>query len=118
MTGLLLDEMYPPALAQQLRSQGHDVLAALDVEVGLSSRSDEDVLAWAARNDRCVVTENVRDFARLAPVMPHAGIIFVSAQRFPRTRSGIARLANALNELATSNGVPPRDGVIWLSPTR
>jgi predicted nuclease of predicted toxin-antitoxin system len=56
MTELLLDEMYPPALARQLRDQGHDVLAALDLEVGLSSRSDEDVLAWAARCDRCVVT--------------------------------------------------------------
>ncbi|MEU1836616.1 DUF5615 family PIN-like protein [Micromonospora chersina] len=48
MTGLLLDEMYPPALASRLRDRGHDVLAALDLEVGLSSRSDEDVLAWAA----------------------------------------------------------------------
>jgi hypothetical protein len=116
MTQLLLDEMYPPALAQQLRDQGHDVLAALDVEVGLSSRSDEDVLAWAARNRRCVVTENVRDFARLAPMMPHSGIIFVSAQRFPRTRSGIAGLAAALHELIAANHVPPRDGVVWLSP--
>lgn len=50
MTGLLLDEMYPPALASRLRDRGHDVLAALDLEVGLSSRSDEDVLAWAARH--------------------------------------------------------------------
>ncbi|MFU8854775.1 hypothetical protein ACNAW0_27975 [Micromonospora sp. SL1-18] len=30
MTGLLLDEMYPPALAHRLRERGHDVLAALD----------------------------------------------------------------------------------------
>ncbi|WP_376787296.1 DUF5615 family PIN-like protein [Micromonospora halotolerans] len=48
MTGLLLDEMYPPALGRRLRERGHDVLAALDLEVGLASRSDEDVLAWAA----------------------------------------------------------------------
>jgi Domain of unknown function (DUF5615) len=52
MTALLLDEMYPPALARQLRDRGHDVLAALDLEVGLSSRSDEDVLAWATRHQR------------------------------------------------------------------
>jgi len=49
--------MYPLALAKRLRDKGCDVLAALDVEVGLSSRSDDDVLAWAARNNRCVVTE-------------------------------------------------------------
>jgi hypothetical protein len=45
LTGVLLDEMYPPALAQRLRDKGHDVLAVLDVEVGLASRSDDDVLA-------------------------------------------------------------------------
>ncbi|WP_407637344.1 DUF5615 family PIN-like protein [Catelliglobosispora koreensis] len=58
--------MYPPTLAQYLRDNGHDVVAVLDIEVGLASRSDDDVLAWAARNGRCVVTENVSDFARLA----------------------------------------------------
>ena len=79
MSGLLLDEMYPPSLAEKLRAQGHDVVAALTVEVGLASRSDDDVLAWAARNRRCVVTENIRDFARLAPIMPHAGIILVAS---------------------------------------
>jgi hypothetical protein len=116
MTGLLLDEMYPPSLALQLREQSHDVVAALDVEVGLSSRSDEDVLAWAARNNRCIVTENVRDFARLAPVTPHAGIIFVSSQRFPRTRNGLTRLGTALDALLTAKRLPPPDGVVWLNP--
>jgi hypothetical protein len=115
MTGLLLDEMYPPSLAQKLRADGHDVVAALDVEVGLASRSDDDVLAWAARNDRCVVTENVRDFARLASGMPHAGIVFVSPQRFPRTRNGLPRIGAALNELLAAKGLPPAGGVIWLS---
>jgi hypothetical protein len=115
VTGLLLDEMYPPSLAGQLRDHGHDVVAALEVEVGLSSKSDDDVLAWAARNNRCVATENVRDFARLASVTPHAGIIFVSSQRFPRTRRGLARLAAALDDVLTAKRLPPADGVIWLS---
>jgi Domain of unknown function (DUF5615) len=72
LTGLLLDEMYPPALAQRLRDHGHDVLAALDIQVGLASRSDEDVLAWASGHDRCVVIENVRDFARLTALGEHS----------------------------------------------
>ncbi|MEU4713312.1 DUF5615 family PIN-like protein [Micromonospora purpureochromogenes] len=114
MTALLLDEMYPPALARQLRDRGHDVLAALDLEVGLSSRSDEDVLAWATRHQRCVVTENVRDFARLAPLMPHAGIILVSARRFPRTRGGLARLVDALDAVLATKSVPTPDSVAWL----
>lgn len=115
VTGLLLDEMYPPSLAGQLRDHGHDVVAALEVEVGLSSKFDDDVLAWAARNNRCVVTENVRDFARLASTTSHAGIIFVSSQRFPRTRSGLIRLAMALDGVLSTKRLPPADGVIWLS---
>jgi hypothetical protein len=111
--------MYPPALAKRLRDNGHDVLAVLDVEVGLASRSDEDVLSWAARTNRCVVTENVADFARLAAQeAPHYGLIFVSAQRFPRTSTGLARLADALNALLDAKQLPGQDGVIWLAPNR
>ena len=95
LTGILLDEMYPPALAKRLRDSGHDVVAVLDVEVGLASRSDDDVLAWAARHSRCVVTENVSDFARLASLgVAHCGLVFVLAQRFPRTSSGLVRLGD------------------------
>jgi predicted nuclease of predicted toxin-antitoxin system len=119
LTGILLGEMYPPALAHRLRANGHDVVAVLDVEVGLASRSDDDVLAWAARNNRYVITENVSDFARLAAVgTRHAGIVFVSAQRFPRTTNGLVRLGDALGAVLAAKGLPPRNGVIWLSPTR
>jgi predicted nuclease of predicted toxin-antitoxin system len=119
VNGLRLDEMYPPPLAKRLRDNGHDVLAVLDVEVGLASRSDEDVLAWAARTNRCVVTENVADFARpAAQGATHYGLIFVSAQRFPRTSTGLARLADALNALLDAKQLPGQDGVIWLAPSR
>jgi predicted nuclease of predicted toxin-antitoxin system len=115
LTGILLDEMYPPSLAQRLRDNGHDVVAVLDVQVGMASRSDDDVLAWATRNDRCVVTENVSDFARLAALgVQHAGIVFVSAQRFPRTANGLVRLGDALDAVLASKGLPPRGGAIWL----
>src|SRR5262249_59015925 len=101
--------MYPPSLAQRLRDAGHDVLAVLDIQVGLASHSDEDVLAWAVRNDRCVVTENIRDFARLAaPTVPHASIIFVSPQRFPRTASGLHRIGDALEAILNAKDLPAR----------
>jgi hypothetical protein len=107
--------MYPPALAQRLRTDGHDVVAVLDVEVGLASKSDEDVLTWAARNNRCVVTENVTDFARLAQQgFAHCGLVFVSSQRFPRTGSGLHRLGCALDALLSSKQLPGRDGITWL----
>ena len=115
LNSVLLDEMYPPALAQQLRAGGHDVVAVLDIEVGLAAKTDEDVLAWAARNSRCVVTENVADFARLAQQgFGHAGIIFVSSRRFPRTASGLQRLAKVLDEVLTAGGAPGQYGVAWL----
>lgn len=117
VTCVLLDEMYPPSLAQRLRDAGHDVLAVLDIQVGLASYSDDDVLAWAARNDRCIVTENVRDFARLAALaVPHAGIIFVSSQRFQRTASGLNRISDALEAVLKAKSLPPRGSAIWLSP--
>lgn len=117
LIGILLDEMYPPSLAQRLRDNGHDVVAVLDVEVGLASKADDDVLAWAARNGRCVVTENVSDFARLAARgAPHAGIVFVSVRRFPRTANGLVRLGDSLDRVLASKGLPPIGGVIWLEP--
>lgn len=115
LTGIVLDEMYPPALAQRLRTEGHDVVAVLDVEVGLASKSDEDVLTWAARNGRCVVTENVSDFARLAGQgFAHCGLIFVSSRRFPRTAAGLHRLGDALDALISSKRLPGSDGISWL----
>jgi predicted nuclease of predicted toxin-antitoxin system len=116
LNSILLDEMYPPMLAQLLRDRGHDAVAVLEVEVGLASRSDDDVLAWAGRNNRSLVTENVSDFARLTALgVNHAGIVFVSAQRFPRTANGLVRLADALDALLAAKGLPPPKGVIWLS---
>jgi hypothetical protein len=107
--------MYPPSLAQRLRAGGHDVVAVLDVEVGLASKSDEDVLAWAARNNRCVVTENVSDFARLAGQgFAHSGLVFVSSRRFPRTAAGLHRLGDRLNALIAAKQLPGKDGIIWL----
>jgi predicted nuclease of predicted toxin-antitoxin system len=116
VTGLLLDEAYPPSLARSLCDRGHDVVAVLDIEVGLASRSDDDVPAWAARNGRCVVTENISDFARLNALgATHSGIVFVSAQRFPRTRTGLARLDRALDALIVAKNVPGEAGVVWLA---
>jgi hypothetical protein len=115
LTAVLLDEMYPPALAQRLRDRCHDVVAVLDVEVGLASRSDDDVLALADRNNRCVVTENVGDFHRLASLgVPHCGLVFVLARRFPRTSGGLHRLGEALEAVLASKRLPGRDGIIWL----
>ena len=115
LTGIVLDEMYPPTLAQRLRAGGHNVVAVLKVEVGLASKSDEDVLTWASRNNRCVVTENVSDFARLAGQgLAHSGLIFVSSRRFPRTAAGLHRLGDRLDALLSAKQLPGDDGIVWL----
>ena len=61
---LLLDEMYPPVLATDLRAV--DIEAFTVVELGLAGRADPDVLAAAIAEGFVLLTENVADFARIA----------------------------------------------------
>lgn len=110
---LLLDEMYPHTLARTLRDKGHDV-TAVPTLTELVGRADTVVLDAARAADRCVVTENVRDFASLARYTRHAGILFVSARRWPRTRSGIPRLTHALHDALTEGRLPGPNELRWL----
>ena len=115
MTGsLLLDEMFPHPLAATMRDKGHDVTAVLTT-VELVGRDDATILEAARVAGRCLVTENVRDFATLARYTRHAGILFVSAGRWPRTRPGIPRLANALHEAMATDRLPGPDDLRWLT---
>lgn len=96
---LLLDEMFAPALAQQLRADGFDVVAVAGHEV-LAAASDEEVLRWAAAHGRWVVTENVRDFEPLVRLAAQQGepppqMLYTSSRRFPRSRRNPAPLLDA-----------------------
>ncbi len=90
---LLLDEMYPRRLAEQLRAEGHDV-AVVELP-DLVGREDAEVARWAREHGRVVVTENVADYAPL-DVDEHAGLLLVNARRWPRIPSGLPRLLTAL----------------------
>jgi hypothetical protein len=66
---------------RQLRDDGVDVVHA--AEAGLDQAGDPDVLAWAAREDRILVTRNYRDFAPLVQAYvkqatPFPGVLFVA----------------------------------------
>jgi predicted nuclease of predicted toxin-antitoxin system len=111
---LLLDEMYPPALAGLLRDRGHDVVAVAG-HPELAGSPDEAILDAATSGGRCLVTENVRDFAALARYTGHGGLLFVSAERLPRTPAAIKRLADALDRVITAGGVPGPGEAGWLS---
>ena len=111
---LLLDEMYPPALAAPLRDRGHDVVAVAG-HPDLAGSPDEAVLDAATSGSRCLVTENVRDFAVLARYTSHGGLLFVSADRWPRTPAAVKRLADALDQVITAARVPGPGETGWLS---
>lgn len=112
VTRLLLDEMYPIALAENLRGARFDVLAVLEVD-GLPRTTDPGLLEWASQHDRAIVTENVDDFARLSHE-PHAGIILVRAPRWPRGGAGMARLEAALRGRLSSDVRVSIHVVEWL----
>jgi hypothetical protein len=108
---ILLDEMYPAALADQLRNRGHDV-SAITARPELRSLADADVFAAAQHERRAVVTENVADFIPLADDADqrgrtHFGLVLVDPVKYRRgQRRTIGRLVTELDRLLTQH---PRD---------
>jgi predicted nuclease of predicted toxin-antitoxin system len=110
---LLLDEMYAPVVAEQLRARGHDVVSVHDLEYRrLEGAPDEEIFAAALAEKRMLVTENVPDFRRLeahalARGEAAATLVFTSNRQFPRGESGtIGRLVEALHELLSETLMP------------
>ena len=96
---LLLDEQLSSVIAQQLRDQGHDVVAA--IEVGLTGATDDQVLSSAARDRRAVVTNNIKDFRPLhadylKTIATHYGIIHVPSGKYSLKRAQLGPLITAL----------------------
>jgi predicted nuclease of predicted toxin-antitoxin system len=99
---LLLDEMYPPALAEALRADGIEAFTV--VERGLGGRSDSDVLAAAAEEGYALLTQNVADFARISAERltageHHAGVLIALSSRFSRRPTGISKIAAVIRVL-------------------
>ena len=70
------DENFPLQAVEALRALGHDVLTALDAGNANQSIPDEQVLAFATRRQRAVLTLNRREFIELhMQQSDHAGII-------------------------------------------
>lgn len=103
---LVIDEMYSPAIAEQLRARGHDAIAVQDV-AGLAGLSDNALLSWAHDHERAIITENVVDFLTLhADCLQtggrHSGIILASNAAYPRARaSTLGAVVVALDRLLT-----------------
>lgn len=108
----LLDEMYPRALAEQLRADGFDVLAVLEVPE-LVGEPDSAVAMYARERRRIIVTENVGDYLALEPA-DHAGLLLVDARRWPRGPVGQPRLRKALASWMAESAHDEEGLVDWL----
>lgn len=121
---LLVDEMWPAALAEQLRRRGHDVVAVLERE-DLVHAQDEAVFEAARREGRAVFTENVGDYVPLASDYlargeDHSGLLLTSNNSYPRGHPRtLDRAVHALDRYLTerSDSAALLNRVDWLPAT-
>jgi Domain of unknown function (DUF5615) len=97
---LLLDEMFSDTIAQQLRANGHDVLAVV-ADPALVALPDDQILGHATAARRALVTANIKDFMPLdaayrAGGHDRAGLILISTKAFRQDRAYTAAITNAL----------------------
>lgn len=120
---LLLDEMFPAAIARQLRERhGRDALAVSE-DQHLAGQPDAEIFAVAQRAERTIVTENVPDYRRLAREWEaaggvHHGVIYTTNRKYPPHRpQTTGRLVRALSsqlDASPSERTPPSNREIWL----
>lgn len=116
---LLLDEMFPSAIAVSLREAGHDVVAVQEMP-SLHGWPDSWLLAEAQRQGRALVTENVRDFMRLLSTRagdaePHYGVILTASGELSRHRKRfIGATVSALAGVLDHPSVRPASLVVWI----
>ncbi len=116
---VLLDEMFPQAMANQLNAKGHDARAIV-ADPEFAGLPDEDVLIGATEAGRALVTANIKDFmpidARYRAVSrSHAGLVMVSSKTFPQGRAYVIAVTSALDALLTTEGGIQPGGVTFLA---
>jgi hypothetical protein len=92
VTAFLIDEMFPAAAAEILRTKyGHHAVHV--TEVGLRAADDVQVAAAARAEGRAVVTENVADFAAERDLV----LVFALKKNLPAGGGQAAALARILD---------------------
>lgn len=105
---LLVDEMWPTTLAEELRRNGHDAVAVLE-RPDLVSQPDDVVVAAATSEGRAIFTENVIDFVPLATSTmassdPFPGLVLTSNAGWPRGNPRtLGRAVRALDALMSAH---------------
>ncbi len=99
MARLYADENFPLPIVELLRLAGHDVLTTEESGNSGLGIPDEDVLVFAVRDERAVLTRNWDDFRRLHRAQPnHFGIIICKEDL------NTERQAALINEALSSEG--------------
>lgn len=75
----LLDENMEPRVESFLAAEGYDAEHVQDA-LSKGARDKPDVLSYAMRTSRIVITSDVKDFAGLAP-SEHSGLMLLYEQR-------------------------------------
>jgi hypothetical protein len=104
---LLLDEMYPPSIAEGLRARGHDVVAVGE-RPELRGAADEVAFAAAQEEGRAIATDDVGFRAIEAQHRSrgeaHRGPVFTTNRRFPRGRPAtVGRLVRSLDRFLSDD---------------
>lgn len=81
MARFYANENFPLPVVRELRALGHDVVTSLDAGQANRRVTDEEVLAFAASQNRTLVSQNRRDFLRLhaSGRVEHAGMVLCTA---------------------------------------
>jgi hypothetical protein len=101
---LLLDEMYPHTIAQQLRRRKHDV-EAVTLRTELRALPDPEIFALAQREARALVSENIADFSNIADELDrrgkdHHGLVLIDPAKYRRGHPPtVGRIVTALDRL-------------------
>lgn len=114
---LLLDEMYPAALVEALKTV--DIEAYTVLGLGLAGRSDPDIFAAAIEQSSALLTENVADFTHISAEHltaghHHPGVLIALSSRFSRRPAGIAPLVAAIRAVSEQQ---LDDRVVYLQNT-
>lgn len=76
MARVYADENFPLPCVENLRELGHDVLTVREAGKADQAIADDEVLQFAIREKRCLITLNRKHFIRLHSQIPdHTGII-------------------------------------------
>jgi predicted nuclease of predicted toxin-antitoxin system len=108
---LLLDEMWTPTIAQQLRKRAHDVWAIKEPDRAnrYAGVPDDEVFATAQEDGLTILTDNIGDYehARLtweSRGRPHHGLVYALNPPFNRHQGEavIGQMVKALDRFLSS----------------